>query len=50
MRFATMTCTLDNLTVLRLPVLGLRVAADEFFDQVERALLDAGWPGLDPAA
>lgn len=42
--------TLDNLTVLRLPVLGLRVAADEFFDQIERALVDAGWSGLDPAA
>ena len=29
--------TLGNLTVLRLPVLGLRVAADDFFDQIERA-------------
>jgi very-short-patch-repair endonuclease len=35
--------TLDHLTVLRLPVLGLRVAADQFFAQVERALGDAGW-------
>ncbi|GAA5107807.1 hypothetical protein GCM10023339_06180 [Alloalcanivorax gelatiniphagus] len=42
--------TLGNLTVLRLPVLGLRVAADEFFAQIARALTDAGWPGLDPAA
>ena len=42
--------TLDNLTVLRLPVLGLRVAADEFFDQIERALVGAGWSGLDPVA
>lgn len=42
--------TLDNLTVLRLPVLGLRVAADDFFDQIERALTDAGWSGLGPAA
>lgn len=30
-------------TVLRLPLLGLRVAADEFFDQVERGLRDGGW-------
>lgn len=30
--------------VLRLPLLGLRVAADEFFDQVERGLRDGGWP------
>lgn len=42
--------TLDNLTVLRLPVLGLRVAADEFFDQIERALVGAGWSGVGPAA
>ncbi len=42
--------TLGNLTVLRVPVLGLRVAAGEFFDQIEQALLDAGWAGLDPAA
>jgi very-short-patch-repair endonuclease len=42
--------TLDNLTVLRLPVLGLRVAADDFFDQIEQALVDAGCPGLGPAA
>lgn len=30
-------------TVLRLPLLGLRVAADEFFEQVERGLRDGGW-------
>lgn len=30
-------------TVLRLPLLGLRVAPDEFFDQVRRALVGAGW-------
>ncbi|MCY4726570.1 DUF559 domain-containing protein [Nocardioides sp. STR2] len=42
--------TLAELTVLRLPVLGLRVAADEFFDQIERALAAAGCPGLGPAA
>lgn len=42
--------TLGNLTVLRLPVLGLRVAADDFFAQVEQALTDAGWVRLGPAA
>lgn len=42
--------TLENLTVLRLPVLGLRVAADEFFAQIEHALTDAGWTRLGPAA
>ena len=42
--------TLQHHTVLRLPVLGLRVAADEFFAQIEQALTDAGWPGLGPAA
>ncbi|GAB3992571.1 hypothetical protein GCM10028771_15650 [Nocardioides marmoraquaticus] len=31
-------------TVLRLPVLGLRVAPDEFFEQVRRALTGAGCP------
>lgn len=34
---------LGTATVLRLPLLGLRVAADEFFDQVERGLRDGGW-------
>lgn len=34
---------LGKATVLRLPLLGLRVAADEFFDQVERGLRDGGW-------
>ncbi|WP_374457203.1 hypothetical protein [Nocardioides sp.] len=29
--------------VLRLPLLGLRVAADDFFDQVERGLVAGGW-------
>lgn len=42
--------TLQDLTVLRLPVLGLRVAADDFFAQVERALVDGGWTRLGPAA
>ena len=35
--------TLQNARVLRLPVLGLRIAPDEFFDQVEQALRAAGW-------
>ncbi|MCB0896455.1 MAG: DUF559 domain-containing protein, partial [Nocardioidaceae bacterium] len=30
-------------TVLRLPLLGLRLRADDFFAQVEQALRDAGW-------
>lgn len=30
-------------TVLRLPLLGLRVCADDFFDQVEQALRTNGW-------
>lgn len=30
-------------TVLRLPLLAFRVAADEFFDQIERALIANGW-------
>ncbi len=42
--------TLQHLTVLRLPVLGFRVAADEFFDQIEQALVDGGWRRLGPAA
>ena len=37
--------TLQDARVLRLPLLGLRVAADDFFDQIERALTNAGWPG-----
>jgi very-short-patch-repair endonuclease len=35
--------TLANATVLRLPLLGLRVAPDEFFAQIEEALTAAGW-------
>jgi very-short-patch-repair endonuclease len=42
--------TLDHHTVLRVPVLGLRVAADEFFAQIGRALSAAGWEGVEPAA
>lgn len=33
---------IQGLTVLRLPLIGLRVAADEFFGQVEDALVAAG--------
>ena len=35
---------IEGATVLRLPLLGLRVAADEFFAQIERAFGDAGCP------
>jgi len=35
--------TLTNATVLRLPLLGLRVAADEFFAQIEEALCARGY-------
>jgi very-short-patch-repair endonuclease len=37
--------TLRDARVLRLPLLGLRVAAGDFFNQIERALTDAGWAG-----
>lgn len=36
--------TLGRDVVLRLPLLGLRVAPDEFFAQIERALADRGYP------
>ncbi len=36
--------TLQDATVLRLPLLGLRVAADDFFAQIEQALAAAGCP------
>jgi very-short-patch-repair endonuclease len=39
--------TLQHATVLRLPLLGFRVAPDEFFEQIRRALVAAGWPGPD---
>lgn len=42
--------TLTDAKVLRLPLLGLRVAADEFFAQIEAALRAAGWPGQLPKA
>lgn len=35
--------SLQDLTVLRLPLLGLRVAQDSFLDQIENALRSAGW-------
>ncbi len=35
--------TLQRAVVLRLPLLGFRVATDEFFEQIERALVAAGW-------
>ncbi len=34
---------LDGDVVLRIPLLGLRLEPDEFFEQIERALTDAGW-------
>lgn len=42
--------TLQHDVVLRLPVLGLRVEPDAFFEQIGRALRDRGWPGDPPAA
>ncbi|QBR93631.1 hypothetical protein [Nocardioides euryhalodurans] len=36
---------LDGDTVLRLPLLGYRLAREEFFDQIEQALVRAGWTG-----
>lgn len=38
------TVTLTHALVLRLPLLGLRVATDEFFAQIIEALLDRGCP------
>ena len=34
---------LGNALVLRLPLLGLRVASGEFFEQIEEALVSRGW-------
>ncbi len=42
--------TLQGDVVLRLPVLGLRVAPDAFFGQIEQALRAAGCPFPSPAA
>ncbi len=36
---------LRGATVIRLPLLGLRVAPDDFFAQIARALTVAGWRG-----
>lgn len=35
--------TIDNDKVLRIPIAGLRLAADEFMEQVEQLLLANGW-------
>ncbi len=35
--------TLGNARVLRMPLLGLRVDPDQFFGQIEQALVAAGW-------
>jgi hypothetical protein len=40
--------SLDGDTVLRLPLLGLRLQPDEFFAQIERGLISGGW--IRPAA
>lgn len=37
------TLTIAGDTVLRIPLLGLRVAPEDFFTQIERALVAAGW-------
>lgn len=37
--------SIDGDTVLRLPLLGLRVAADDFFEQIKTALRRGGWSG-----
>lgn len=42
--------TLQGSTVLRLPVLGLRVSPEAFFGQIEQALRAAGCPFPSPAA
>ncbi len=44
------TIALTGDLVLRLPVLGLRVAPDEYFDQLATALVRAGWRRPDAAA
>ncbi|HEX8781201.1 MAG TPA: hypothetical protein VF728_08560, partial [Nocardioides sp.] len=37
------TVTLGNAIVLRLPLVGLRVAEAAFFEQIEEALVARGW-------
>jgi hypothetical protein len=44
MLHAVVNDLLDGDTVLRLPLLGLRLEPDAFFAQIERALHDAGLP------
>ncbi len=39
--------TLDADTVLRVPLLGLRVQVAEFMAQIRRALIERGWPGSE---
>lgn len=39
------TLSIAGDTVLRIPLLGLRVAPDDFFAQIEAALVAAGWRG-----
>jgi very-short-patch-repair endonuclease len=39
---------LDGDIVLRLPLLGLRVEPDTFFEQIARALRQGGWSGVLP--
>lgn len=41
--------SLQSLTVLRLPLLGLRVAEDSFMTQVEDGLISAGWSRTNAA-
>ena len=38
--------SLGDARVLRLPLLGLRVAPDDFFAQIEAALVAAGWSAV----
>jgi very-short-patch-repair endonuclease len=42
--------SLQGMTVLRLPLLGLRLAPAEFFAQVERALVAGGWSPMSVSA
>lgn len=41
---------LGNALVLRLPLLGLRIVPDEFFEQIEAALAGRGWRRCDLAS
>lgn len=44
------TVVLEGDTVLRLPMLGLRVSPEEFYDQIAEALRAAGCPSTGPEA